>query len=102
LVLVFLQLRQSVETTLKILLEFKFFQICQFFLIVLTKIHISSENVRAIFLEFRYFPEIMTLLMLIQFLDGALQLIFVSWKQENGSNFSNTLKFEMEISYSRF
>jgi hypothetical protein len=39
LVLKFLQLRQSVETTSKIQLEFKKFQICPFYLIVLTKVN---------------------------------------------------------------
>jgi hypothetical protein len=39
LVFKFLQLRQSVETTSKILLEYKNFQICQFSLIVLTKVN---------------------------------------------------------------
>jgi hypothetical protein len=35
----FLQVRQSVETTSKIQLEFKKFQICHFYLIVLTKVN---------------------------------------------------------------
>jgi hypothetical protein len=39
LVFKFLQLRQSVETTSKILLEFKKIQICHFFLIKLTKVN---------------------------------------------------------------
>jgi hypothetical protein len=42
-------------------------------------------------LIFCYTPTTTIKLMLIQFLDGVLQLTFVSGKKENGSKFSNTL-----------
>jgi hypothetical protein len=100
LVLNFLQLRQSVETTSKIQLKFKKFQICHFFLIVLTKTkvnHFWQKLIRNVqpknsyqlfsctyFLESWHFSKIIFLLMFIQFSDGVLQLKFVSGKQENG------------------
>jgi hypothetical protein len=107
LVFKFLQLRQSVETTSNIQLEFKKIQIYHFSLIVITKVnHFWQKLIRNVqpknsyqlwkfscnfFLEFWQFSEIIILLMFIQFSDGVLQVKFVSGKQENGSKFSNTL-----------
>jgi hypothetical protein len=92
----FLQLRQSVETTSKILLEFKKFQICHFSLIVLTKVnHFWQKLIRNVqpkksyqlwkfscnfFLECLHFSGIIILLKFIQFSDGVLQLKLVSGK----------------------